>query len=192
MVINILNLVLGIILLTTGKKLYWLFVGIIGFLIGYAVSTQYLHLQLNPPWLIYIIAVAGGLIGAVLGIFVQHLAIALAGFIVGGYGAILLIELLGISKQVTNFMAFIVGGIIGLLVVASVFNWALYIISSWAGATLVVQAIGLQAVLGTIVFFTLFVLGMIIQVGLFHERAQKAPAPVKQEPPEVKKEEQKS
>jgi len=190
MVLNIIYLVLGIILLTTGKKLYWLFVAIIGFLIGYAVSTQYLHLQLNPPWLIYIVSLVGGVVGAMLGVFVQHLAIALAGFIVGGYGAILLTGLLGITNQVSNLMAFIVGGVIGLLLVASVFNWALYILSSWAGATLVITAIDLKGVVGTIVFFTLFVLGMIIQVGLFREKPKKVPAPVKPVVPEANKEDQ--
>ena len=186
--INILNLVLGVILLTTGKKLYWLFVGIIGFLIGYFVTAQYLHLQLNPPWLIYVIALGGGVIGAILGTFLQRLAIALVGFLVGGYGAMQLVGLLGLQAQVTNFMAFIIGGIVGLLLVASVFNWALYILSSWAGASLVTEAIRLTGVLGTVVFFALFVLGMIIQVGLFRERPKKEPSVVVQEVPPPKKE----
>ena len=190
MVLNILNLILGIVLLTTGKKLYWLFVAIIGFLIGYGVSTQYLHLQLNPPWLIYLIALGAGVIGAILGTFLQHLAIALVGFIVGGYGALYLTGLLKLTNQAGNLMAFIVGGIIGLLLVASIFNWALYLLSCWGGATLVTQAIGLQGLLGTAIFFALFVLGMIIQVGLFRERPKQAPAPVKPDAPEVKKEEQ--
>jgi len=86
-------------------------------------------------------------------------------------------------------MAFVVGGIIGLLLVASVFNWALYLLSSWAGATLVTQAIGLQGVIGTVIFFALFVLGMIIQVGLFREQSVKEPKPVKMEQAETKKEE---
>jgi len=176
--------------LTTGKKLYWLFVAIIGFLIGYGVSTQYLHLQLNPPWLIYLIALGAGVIGAILGTFLQHLAIALVGFIVGGYGALYLTGLLKLTNQAGNLMAFIVGGIIGLLLVASIFNWALYLLSCWGGATLVTQAIGLQGLLGTAIFFALFVLGMIIQVGLFRERPKQAPAPVKPDAPEVKKEEQ--
>ena len=188
-ILEIVNLVLGIVLLTTGKKLYWLFVAIIGFLVGYAVTTQYLHVQLNPTWLIYIIAIGAGVIGAILATFLQHLAIALVGFIVGGYGAVVLIGLLGITNQVGNLMAFVVGGIIGLLLVASVFNWALYLLSSWAGATLVTQAIGLQGVIGTIIFFALFVLGMIIQVGLFREQPVKEPKPVKTEQAETKKEE---
>jgi MFS family permease len=176
---NIINLVLGIVLLTTGKKLYWLFVAVVGFVIGLAFATQYVHL--NPPWLVYILALGVGVIGAILATFLQHLAIALVGFIVGGYGALYLTRLLGINAQPTNWMAFIIGGIVGLLLVASVFNWALYLLSSWAGATLVTEAIGLQAQLGLVLFFILFVLGMIIQAGLFRERPKKQPAEVKPE-----------
>ena len=179
MYMNLINLILGIVLLTTGKKLYWLFVGVIGFIIGLALATQYV--QLNPPWLVYIVALGAGIIGAILATFLQHLAIALVGFIVGGYGALHLTGLFGINSEPTSWMAFIVGGIVGLLLVASVFNWALYLLSSWAGATLVTEAIGLQATVGVVVFFALFVLGMIIQIGLFRDQPKKKPAEIKDE-----------
>ena len=76
-------------------------------------------------------------------------------------------------------MAFIIGGIVGLLLVASVFNWALYMLSSWAGATLVTNAIGLEATVGLVVFFALFILGMIIQAGLFRDQ-KKVPVETSQ------------
>jgi len=186
---NLINLVLGFILLTTGKKLYWLFTAVIGFVIGLALATQYFHLQLNPPWLIYVVALGAGVIGAVLGIFLQRLAIALVGFIVGGYGALYLAGLFGIDAQPSIWMAFIIGGIVGLILVASLFDWALYMLSSWAGATLVTEAIGLHATLGLIVFFALFVLGMIVQAGLFRERPKKKIVTVRQEVPVENKEE---
>ncbi len=177
---NIINLVLGVVLLTTGKKLYWLFVAVVGFVIGLTIATQYV--KLDPPWLVYLVALGAGVVGAVLATFLQHLAVAVVGFIVGGYGALYLSTLLGKSTQPFNWMAFIIGGIVGLLLVASVFNWALYLLSAWAGATLVTEAIGLQAQLGLILFFVLFVLGMIIQAGLFREQPKKQPAPVATEP----------
>lgn len=187
-IIDIIYIVLGIVLLTTGKKLYWLFVSVVGFLIGLVLAVQYVNL--NPQWLIYVIAFGAGLIGAVLAIFLQHLAIALAGFIVGGYGAWYLSQLLGNTSDAINWMAFIIGGIVGLLLVASVFNWALYLLSSWAGATLVTKAIGLQAQLGLVLFFVLFVLGMIIQAGLFRNQPPKKPVEVKPEAPPEKIDEQ--
>ena len=187
----ILNIVLGILLLTTGKKLYWLFVAVVGFVIGFALATQ---LNLAPQWLNYVIALGAGIIGAVLGVFLQKLAIALVGFIVGGYGAFYLTNtMLGAKAEPTNWMAFIIGGIIGLLLVASVFNWALYILSAWAGSTLVTQtvteSVKVNTNLGLVFFFVLFVLGMIIQAGLFRDQPKKKPAEVKPEVQPAKKEE---
>jgi len=186
-IMDIINIVLGVVLLITGKKLYWLFVAVVGFLIGLALTVQ--NINLNPQWLIYVVAIGAGVIGAVLALFLQNLAIALAGFIVGGYGAYYLSQLLGNNSEAINWMAFIIGGIVGLLLVASVFNWALYVLSSWAGATLVTKAIGLQAQLGLVLFFVLFVLGMIIQAGLFKNGPAKKPVEVKPEPQEEQKEE---
>ena len=184
MYMNLINLVLGIVLLTTGKKLYWLFVGVVGFVIGMGLATQ---LVLNPPWLVYVIALGAGILGAILAHFLQHLALSLVGFLVGAYGAFRLTGLLGITAEPNIWMAFIIGGIVGLLLVSSAFNWSLYILSSWAGATMVTEAIGLQATVGTVIFFALFVLGMIIQVGLFRDQSKKKPAVVKPEVPPATK-----
>jgi hypothetical protein len=176
---NIINLVLGVVLLTTGKKLYWLFVAVIGFVIGLTLANQYV--QLTPWWLVYVVAMGTGIIGGILAIFLQHLAVALVGFIVGGYGALQVSGLLGIDAAPNNWMAFIIGGIVGLLLVASVFNWALYLLSAWGGATLVTNAIGLEATVGLVVFFALFVLGVIIQAGLFRDQPKKVTVEVKPE-----------
>jgi MFS family permease len=187
----ILYIILGILLLTTGKKLYWLFVAVVGFLIGLALVSQ---LGLTPQWLNYVVAFGAGIIGAILGVFVQKLAIALVGFVVGGYGAFYLANtMLGIKAEPTNWIAFIVGGIVGLLLVASMFNWALYILSSWAGATLVTRTvtdgIKLDTTIGLVMFFILFVLGMIIQAGLFREQPKKKPVEVTPQIQPPKKEE---
>jgi MFS family permease len=180
MVMNLINLVLGIILLTTGKKLYWLFVGVVGFVIGMGLASQ---LTLTPDWLVYVVALGAGILGAILAHFLQHLALSLVGFIVGAYGALRLTGFFGITAEPSVWMAFIIGGIVGLLLVSSAFNWSLYILSSWAGATMVTEAIDLQGTVGTVVFFALFVLGMVIQVGLFRDQTKKKPAEVKPEAP---------
>ncbi|OGN94346.1 MAG: hypothetical protein A2Y88_01090 [Chloroflexi bacterium RBG_13_48_10] len=187
----VLNIILGILLLTTGKKLYWLFVAVVGFVIGLALATQ---LDLSPPWLTYVVAFAGGVLGAILGTFLQKLAIALVGFAVGGYGAFYLSNtLLGIKADSTNYMAFIIGGIVGLLLVASVFNWALYILSSWAGSTLVTRTVTenvkMDQTIGLVIFFVLFVLGMVIQAGLFKGESKKETADIKPEVQPANKEE---
>jgi MFS family permease len=170
---EIINLVLGIILLTLGKKLYWLFVAIVGFVIGLVFVGTYI--QLEPQWLVYVVAFGIGVIGAILAVFVQKIAIAVVGFIVGGYGAYYLASTyLTVPNDTTNLVAFIVGGIVGLILVASLFNWALYILSSWAGSTLITQAVNANVQLSPefsmAIFFVLFVLGMVIQAGLMREK----------------------
>jgi hypothetical protein len=181
----ILNVVVGIILLAAGKKLYWFMVAIVGFVIGMAVATQYL--QTDPYWLIYIVGLVAGIIAAAFGIFLQRLAIALVGFLAGGYGASYVAGLANIKAEPFNWMAFVIGGIVGLLLVASAFDWALYILSCWAGATLITRTvtggIGMNESLGLVVFFTLFVLGMVLQAGLFKEKPKPEPAQVEAEAP---------
>jgi MFS family permease len=176
----ILNIVLGILLLTTGKKLYWLFVAIVGFVIGLALASQ---MGLTPQWMNYLVAFGVGVIGAILATFLQKLAIALVGFVVGGYGSFYLANtLLGIKSETTSWIAFFIGGIVGLLLVASVFNWALYLLSSWAGATLVTrtvtEGVKLDPTFGLVVFFVLF--------GLFRDQPKQKPTQVKPEIPPTK------
>jgi MFS family permease len=180
---DIITLILGIILLTLGKRLYWLFVAVVGFVIGLVVAGTYI--QLEPPWLVYVVAIGVGVIGAILATFLQKIAIALVGFIVGGYGAYYLASTyLTIPNDTTNLVAFIVGGIVGLILVASLFNWALYILSSWAGATLITQAVNANVTLSPeftmAIFFILFVLGMVIQAGLLRERPRPKAIPPSQ------------
>jgi MFS family permease len=171
----LITFILGIILLTTGKRLYWLFVAIVGFVIGLVFASTYINLE--PQWLVYVVAFGVGIIGAILVTFLQKIVIALVGFIVGGYGAYYLASTyLTVGADTTYLIAFIIGGIVGLLLVASMFNWALYILSSWAGSTLVTQAlndsINVSPTLSMVVFFVLFILGMIIQTGLYREKPQ--------------------
>jgi hypothetical protein len=110
---------------------------------------------------------------------------------VGGYGSFYLANtLLGIKSETTSWIAFFIGGIVGLLLVASVFNWALYLLSSWAGATLVTrtvtEGVKLDPTFGLVVFFVLFVLGMIVQAGLFRDQPKQKPTQVKPEIPPTK------
>ena len=66
-------------LLFLGRKLFWLFVAAVGFVVGMeAATTLYPH---QPDWSL-IVGLILGLIGAVAAIFVQKAAIGIAGFLV--------------------------------------------------------------------------------------------------------------
>ncbi len=189
---EIIDFILGIILLTLGKRLYWLFVAAVGFVIGLVVADTYI--QLSPHWLVYVVAFGAGVVGAILATFLQRIAIAIVGFLVGGYGAYYLASTyLAAPNDTTNLAAFIVGGVVGLILVASLFNWGLYILSSWAGATLISQAVNANVTIGSefsmVMFFILFILGMVIQAGLLRERPKPKTIEPSQNAQEPKKEE---
>ena len=73
---QIVSLLVGIAVLLLGRKLFWLFVGAVGFVIGLGLAFQLLVEQ--PEWLILIAALVIGLAGAVLAIFAQKVAVVIA------------------------------------------------------------------------------------------------------------------
>jgi hypothetical protein len=136
----IVELVIGVALLILGRRLFWLFVAGAGFLTGLVLAPRLFPDQSQA--VILIIAVAFGMIGAVLALLFQRVAIIIAGFLIGGYLALALGNSLQILPQgLPGWFFFLVGGIIGALLVTALFTWALIILSSITGAALVVDAL---------------------------------------------------
>ena len=79
--IVILHGLIGIVLLALGRRLFWLFVGCVGFMAGLQMAQQYFGLQ--PSWVAWAAALLFGLVGALLALFFQKLAIVLGGFASG-------------------------------------------------------------------------------------------------------------
>jgi len=73
------NGILGIALLFAGRKLFWLFIGTLGFITGIQLTTSFWQ---GPDWLLLVIGLIVGVIFAVLATFLQTLAIGVAGFLI--------------------------------------------------------------------------------------------------------------
>lgn len=156
------TLIMGIALLVLGRKLFWLFVGAIGFLAGMEFASAYL--QGYSENIVLIAGVVGGVIGIVLAIFVQKVAVLAGGFIGGGYLAMNIVQ--NTMQQPVGqsaWIAFIVGGILGAILVSILFDWALILLSSFVGAMLVVQSTGLGPNTAPIAFFILAAAGIFVQ-----------------------------
>jgi len=137
--VDIFRILIGILVLTLGRKLFWLFVAVVGFAFGASLGSQFFQGQ--PDWVILIIALGAGLLGALLALFLQKVAIALAGFIGGGYIALYLVNALGWGTPDSSaWLPFLIGGVIGLVLMIALFDWALIALSSLIGAGLIVQA----------------------------------------------------
>ena len=86
----LLEIALGGVLLVLGRKLFWLFVAGVGFAVGMFVTP--LLLPDVPQGVTLAAAIALAVLGAVLAITVQKIAIGLVGFIAGGLIALWLLR----------------------------------------------------------------------------------------------------
>ncbi len=151
----------GLALLVFGRKAFWLFVAGVGFFAGIALAARFLQGQ--PDWLVLVLALVAGGLGALAAIFLQHLAVTVAGFLAGGYMLVEFSQWLGIDMGGWMLFVFLVGGLLGAGLVASTFEWALIIITSLSGATLLVQSFQIDGLLRLALLAAFAMAGIILQ-----------------------------
>ena len=161
MISTVANVIIGIALLTMGRMLFWVFVGAAGFVLGRNFALHYLTGQ--PEWVVLAVSVAVGLAGIFIAIFAQKLAVAVAGFVMGGYAVMSVFTSIGLTQEVWMWGGTIIGGIIGALLALFLFNPALIGLSSIAGAILIVEAASLKPPLDLLLLVVLAIVGIIIQ-----------------------------
>src|SRR5437868_10029777 len=167
--IPILSILIGAIILFFGRKLFWLCVAAVGFAAGIQVAPHLMH---EPtPILQLSIAVVFGFIGALLALFLQKIAIAVAGFLAGGKLAMALVAAFIAEGARYPGIAFIVGGIIGAILLLALFDWALIVMSAVVGAYLICHTIVLPQTGATILFVGLAVIGVVVQAAAFRGKA---------------------
>jgi hypothetical protein len=154
------NAILGSLLLVAGRKLFWLLIGILGFISGMQLATRYFS---GPEWLAILVGVIVGIIFAALAIFMQTIAIWLAGFLAGGYVFSILATMFKIDAGRYNWLIYVIGGVVGVILVGLLFDWAIIALSSFIGATLVTNSMFAAVAYSQIIMIILFFAGLAIQ-----------------------------
>jgi len=160
-------LLVGLALATLGRKLFWLFVAGVGFLAALNLASRWLGG--STEWLVIGLGIVAGLVGALLAVFVQKVAVALAGFLGGGFLLLGILNLVGFDPGRFGWLAFLVGGILGAILVAAAFDWALILLSSLAGASLVSEALAAGRPAAVILYVGILILGIIVQAALLRQ-----------------------
>ena len=159
--VPIIGALIGVVVLFFGRKLFWLFVAAVGFAAGVEVAPLLVH---EPsPVLALTFALVLGFIGALLAIFLQKIAVAVVGFLAGGKLANAIAAAFFVHQTGYSGIIFLVGGIIGALLLLMVFDWALIVLSAVVGAHLIQNALMLPQSGSTILFVALAVIGIIVQ-----------------------------
>lgn len=166
--IDILTGMIGIVILTLGRRLFWVFVGCMGFVAGLQMAQHYFGLQ--PVWMAWAVALLCGLIGALLAVFFQTLAIGIGGFVAGSTIAAHLAVLMGFTAVP---LISVIGGVIGAILLYALFDWALIGLSSVAGSALVVQALNWNHRSEMALYLALVVAGIYIQTALLRKQKPK-------------------
>jgi hypothetical protein len=154
-------MIVGAAILLFGRKLFWLFVAALGFAVGIEIATYFMS---DPPvWMTLVIALGLGILGAVFAIMLQKLAIAVAGFVAGGRFALALAAAFFHDHSRYGGITFVIGGIVGALLLLALFDWVLVFLSSVEGAHLIGNGIALPQTGAVILFCALALLGVVVQ-----------------------------
>jgi hypothetical protein len=162
----VLNILIGIVLLLWGRKVFWLFVAGIGFVVAMDLVTRlFVGPQAEAVTPIALVAgLVAGVIGALLAIFLQRVAVGIVGFLAGGYIVLSFLEIIGAGEMTTlSWVLAFVGGIIGLVLALVLLEWALIVLSSLSGAGLIAQSAGLNRSLAVLVFVIALIVGIVVQ-----------------------------
>ena len=167
--VAIIGVIIGLVILFFGRKLFWLCVAAVGFAVGVQIAPQLIH---QPSAVVaLLVALAFGLLGALLALFLQKVAIAVLGFLAGGKLATAIAAAFFVQYTQYSTIIFIVGGIIGAILLIAVFGWALIVVSSFIGAYLIQSAIVLPPTGSTLVFVALAIIGILVQAAFFRRSA---------------------
>src|SRR5436309_9113364 len=151
--------VIGGILLFLGRELNFLFAAAMAALIGFRLTA------LLPPqwpgWSDFVFIGVFALIAVVITIINQRVGYFLSGFLAGGY---FLVEYYEPGILTLPLLPFLVGAIIGSLIMGIFTEWALMIVSCLFGAYYVMSLFTLSPTAEILVASGLFIIGALTQV----------------------------
>lgn len=158
--ITLFNALFGLLLLIAGRNLFWVSVGVVGFLVGADLATN--MMQVQNEWIQLLIAFCFGVVGAFLALALEWIAILLMGFWGGGY-LLMKIFSFAVTSDVGMWGLFIIGGIIGIIAMLAAFDLVLITLTSLIGGMLVADPFKGNEPLHTVVYAVAAICGVLVQ-----------------------------
>jgi hypothetical protein len=132
-IVSIIALIIGLVTLFFGRKLFWIFAALIGLAIGLLIGSKFLQDYL--PVVRFVVAILLGAGFAVLAIYAEKVMIFMAGFFGVGLLVYFLVSLFHLAPSV-HWLFFLGGGVLGAVLISKYLQWAIVVISSILGAVL--------------------------------------------------------
>ena len=166
--------IIGLVVLFFGRKLFWLCVAAVGFAAGVEIAPMLVH---EPSAVLQLsIALVLGFVGALLALLLQKIAIGVLGFASGARLAVGITASFFVGYANYYWLTFLIGGIVGALLLLALFDWAVIVASALIGAHLIVRAFVLPQTGATILLIGLVAAGVIVQASLLRRHRRVAVA----------------
>lgn len=159
--------VIGGILLFLGHELNFLFAGAMASLLSLRL-TPLLPPQW-PSWADYVFILGIGIIAAVAVLINERVGYFISGFLAGGY---LLLEYYAPNSLTVLWLPYLIGGVIGALVLGIFTDWALILVTAFIGAAYLMNLFVLEPMLEILIGAGLFVVGALTQVIIMQQQKQ--------------------
>jgi MFS family permease len=165
MVLSILTLtgvLAALIVLFFGRKLFWFFVGVAGFLFGSAIVAQYFPSL--PLLASIVIGTVCGTACALIAPYFQRVLVAVAGFIAGGYAAVWFFGGWVPLAAGGTWVLYLAGGVLGSFLAWRLLDMALIVLSALLGAVLLTETLPFFLAVGPAAGFAAFAAGLVVQL----------------------------
>jgi hypothetical protein len=159
--------VIGGILLFLGHELNFLFAGAMASLLAVRL-TPLLPAQW-PWWTDYVFILGLGVIAAAAVLINERMGYFISGFLAGG---LMLVEYFAPDTLSIPWLLFLIGGIIGALVIGIFTDWALILVTSAIGAAYILNLFVLNPTLEILIGAGLFIVGALTQVVIMQSQKQ--------------------
>lgn len=172
-IMSLFNILIGLMLMLFGRKLFWLFVAFSGFMVGFEFSAM--MIPYSSQWIQVTVALGVGIIGALVAILLQRMAFVLAGFFAGFFIVLMAAQSFGLND--ISAILFVFGGAVGAVVGYIFIDWAIIVLSAMIGAGVIVNVLigvlRLSPVISMAFFISLAVIGAVVQIQLMDDVKDK-------------------
>lgn len=159
--------IIGGILLFLGRELNFLFAAGMAVLLGFRL----LPLLPNqwPAWSGVAFLITLAVLAAVLVLINERAGYFISGFLAGGF---LLVEYYAPNQLTVPWLPFVIGGVIGAIVLGLLTEWALILVSAGIGAAYVLNLFRLNPTAEILIGAGLFIIGALTQVIIMQAQKQ--------------------
>ena len=172
--VTLVSLLVGLLLLLVGRKAFWFFLALIGFAVTVAFIPRIVP-DIDPQTQV-IVAIVAGIIGGAAASVLTKVVVWVGGFVGGAYVGVIAWQTLMGAAPGFPWIPVAIGGIAGMLIAKFLFESVLVIVSSAAGAALLVYTFQVGETLGFILLILFTAIGIIVQGRLWPGASSKAPA----------------